>query len=509
MITEIVTYLAGLGADGSNPSELRRAGAELRTIRAAVDAAEARVTAAVSAGSATRSDALEAVRSATGCSQWQARRSARRAEALQQMPAAAALLAQGRLTVEHVDLLSGAARLTSPAAVDSDAELLKTVAACDADRAGKHIRQWAESRQSPADAERKLRRQRDRRFLTLKDDPDDGMVKAFAAFDPVSGASFRARLGDIAAKIRAADGAASGARSWSHSMMQALLVATGVEPPPARLGARSLPDTDHGVQRNDRGGGAGVGSGNGSVDGGSYSGNGGDGGRNGYGGVGRRRPGNGSDGGRNGYGVHGGRRDGDDRPAGTDGLGSQWCRCRMSRRHDMLVVVHSDTITASGSHEVGGFAGGGSIPQSEIERLACGSELIGALFSGQGEPLWHGRSVRRVTDAQWRMLVGRDRGCVLCDAAPMYCHAHHILPWRLDGPTDITNLALVCGAHHSYVHANGLALVRDPGSGMWHTRPDPRMAAAAAARRSGRPPPEADGPPPVGAGVAALNGPSP
>jgi hypothetical protein len=42
----------------------------------------------------------------------------------------------------------------------------------------------------------------------------------------------------------------------------------------------------------------------------------------------------------------------------------------------------------------------------------------------------------------------RDKGCVVCGAAPVYCDAHHSVSWLDGGPTSIDNLALFCRAHH-------------------------------------------------------------
>ena len=468
VIADVVTYLAGLGKGTPDADELRKTSADLRALRAAVDAAEARVAAAIRAGSATRSDTLEALRAATGCSKATARRYARRAETLEVMPSAASLLADGKLTAEHVDLLAGAARLTSAQEVDTDTELLAKLAASNADEASHHLRRWTEGRHSRTDSEQRLRRQRERRFLTFKNDPDDGMVKAFSVMDNVSGSQMRALLGDIATKLRDHDNRAAyrrgphgrrrGSRAWGHYMMEALLVATGVESAPpavaATLRAGSSGDEPSSPapqsHRSDE--------------------------------IGPRPSLDTAE-------PPSTQRASSVNASAASTSAGGWCRCAIGRRHEILVMARTDVISGDDMSAGGELAGGGSIPRSELERLACDSELIGALFTGYGEPLWHGRSARRVTDAQWRMLVGRDRGCVLCHAAPMYCQAHHILPWLLNGPTDITNLALVCGLHHSYVHANHLSLVRDGDSGTWHTRPDPRMAAGARPRRA---PPAAD-----------------
>lgn len=37
-------------------------------------------------------------------------------------------------------------------------------------------------------------------------------------------------------------------------------------------------------------------------------------------------------------------------------------------------------------------------------------------------------------------------------------HAHHVRPWSTGGPTDLANLVLLCGRHHTRVHAEGFRL---------------------------------------------------
>ncbi len=132
-------------------------------------------------------------------------------------------------------------------------------------------------------------------------------------------------------------------------------------------------------------------------------------------------------------------------------------------RNQMTIIVHAD-----GSAEI---IGAGPLPASEVERLACISDLYGAVFSTDGQPLWMGDSVRLATDDQWRALIARDGGCIGCDADPSRCEAHHV-EWsaRDDGPTDIDNLALVCRHHHHLIHDKGWRVIRD-GEGRWTLAP--------------------------------------
>ena len=143
-----------------------------------------------------------------------------------------------------------------------------------------------------------------------------------------------------------------------------------------------------------------------------------------------------------------------------------------SPRNQLIVVADTNLTPAH-------IPGLGPIPRFELERLACDASIFGILFDGDGQPLWHGREVRLASDAQWRALIARDGGCVICGAEPQWCQAHHIIPWQppTRGPTDIDNLALVCGHDHTKLHSAGLILVRD-GPGQWHTETDPHTLAA-------------------------------
>lgn len=77
------------------------------------------------------------------------------------------------------------------------------------------------------------------------------------------------------------------------------------------------------------------------------------------------------------------------------------------------------------------------------------------------EPLAVGMSQRYATPAQRRALAVRDGGCVHpgCTVRPERCIAHHIVHWRDGGPTDLSNLVLLCDYHHREVHLNRLEIL--------------------------------------------------
>ncbi len=140
----------------------------------------------------------------------------------------------------------------------------------------------------------------------------------------------------------------------------------------------------------------------------------------------------------------------------------------------VMDVTYLATNGESGRCEIPGL---GAIARSELERLGCDTETYGILFDQRGLPLYHSRKTRRVSPQQWRVLLARDRGCVICGAHPNLCQAHHVKYWSLGGSTDIDNLALLCHAHHRWVHDNEITLRRGPNG--WHSPaglPSPRRS---------------------------------
>ena len=85
-----------------------------------------------------------------------------------------------------------------------------------------------------------------------------------------------------------------------------------------------------------------------------------------------------------------------------------------------------------------------------------------------------GRAQRTASAAQRNALAVRDQGCRWwgCVAPSGWCEAHHILPWEHGGPTDLDNLALLCGRHHDLVHRKHIELKLLPDATLTATRPD-------------------------------------
>ncbi|MFE3260813.1 DUF222 domain-containing protein [Nocardia sp. NPDC059229] len=117
----------------------------------------------------------------------------------------------------------------------------------------------------------------------------------------------------------------------------------------------------------------------------------------------------------------------------------------------ILTMSVADLERGSG---VATTASGGHVSINEALKLAEGTRPVLAVLDADGLPLYLGRCERLATPAQRLALIARDRGCTRpgCDAPASMCAVHHITDWAKGGPTDLTNLTLVCDHCHALVN---------------------------------------------------------
>ena len=125
----------------------------------------------------------------------------------------------------------------------------------------------------------------------------------------------------------------------------------------------------------------------------------------------------------------------------------------------MLTMSYEDLAARVGAATVVGSTQGGSLIAPEtVRRLACDANVIPTVLGSRGEILEQGRSTRLATPGQLAALWLRDAGCSFpgCTTPAHWCDAHHLVHWADGGASDLTNLALLCGRHHSVVHRDQL-----------------------------------------------------
>ena len=126
------------------------------------------------------------------------------------------------------------------------------------------------------------------------------------------------------------------------------------------------------------------------------------------------------------------------------------------------LIVSVDYDTLSGQLKNAGLVDGTPIDVDDLRHIACDAGIVPAIFAADGQPLYMGRKQRAVTAAQKLALIARDKQCVGCGMRASACDAHHIIWWDDDGPTDITNLVLLCPKCHKKVHKQGYKVIKSP-----------------------------------------------
>jgi hypothetical protein len=98
--------------------------------------------------------------------------------------------------------------------------------------------------------------------------------------------------------------------------------------------------------------------------------------------------------------------------------------------------------------------GAGPIGGNTGRRLTCDATISRVLLEPESVPIELGRATRVIPDRLRRLLELRDGHCTHpgCHVSARFCEAHHITHWADGGPTDLSNLRLLCGHHHSDAH---------------------------------------------------------
>jgi hypothetical protein len=148
--------------------------------------------------------------------------------------------------------------------------------------------------------------------------------------------------------------------------------------------------------------------------------------------------------------------------------------------HGVVVIPLDRYLDGPAGEARAEMIGSGPLPDSVLERIMCDAAIAPMVVNRDGQPLWMGAETRTATPAQWRALIVRDQGCVVCGADPSRCEAHHIVFWQDSHNSDITNLVLLCTEHHHMLHDHNLELATTDGITQLKPRAGPARHARAA-----------------------------
>ncbi|WP_181009909.1 HNH endonuclease signature motif containing protein [Ornithinimicrobium sufpigmenti] len=144
----------------------------------------------------------------------------------------------------------------------------------------------------------------------------------------------------------------------------------------------------------------------------------------------------------------------------------------------LIVTLDLETLRRQLSEGGGQLPGcgatiaGATVSAESIRRLACEADLIPMVLGGPSEVVDQGRRHRLVTPGQRVRLAVRDKGCTIpgCTVPATWCDAHHVIPWARGGRSDLSNYALLCPRHHTWVHERELTATVDEHGVTWHVR---------------------------------------
>lgn len=409
-VGKVETGLTALGAarlDDVPVPELRDLAAAMGRARTRIEALLGRIASGVDR-SGTAVGGAAVLRDSARLPGHQARRVVKVAERLSEMPNTAAVLEAGAITLEHAAALVGAAEQCGAGLVDNDADLLERAGQTSPEMFARQARDFA-ARRSADRGEARLERQRRARRASSFIDPETGMGRLAADFDPISHNLVTQAIDNRTDTLYRADGGRDGqpdlVRTSRQRRADALFeLITGRDATTRAPLAGEVITGD---------------------------------------GPGRNR-------------------------ANGNRLGAGVCA-----PNQLVVVADLGVIDGTDPDGRCEILGTGPVPPGVLARLSPDTRLTGMIFAGNGQPLWLGRSRRLANGPQHLAVAVRDRGCVDCGEPMHRCEIHHVREWSNGGHTDIDNLAALCHTHHRQHHARTSGVQPRTQAGRARTRDDP------------------------------------
>ncbi|MES3665642.1 DUF222 domain-containing protein, partial [Mycobacterium intracellulare] len=148
------------------------------------------------------------------------------------------------------------------------------------------------------------------------------------------------------------------------------------------------------------------------------------------------------------------------------------------------VVAHLDIERSVAALHLGPL-----LSEAERQYLTCDATCE-VWFERHGEPIGAARTTRVISRRLRRALEHRDSTCAIpgCGAT-RGLHAHHIWHWEDGGPTELSNLVLVCPYHHR-LHHRGEITISGPAHALVVTDDDGQiLSPGSLARPPTQPPP--------------------
>ncbi|MDQ3036695.1 MAG: HNH endonuclease [Myxococcota bacterium] len=144
-----------------------------------------------------------------------------------------------------------------------------------------------------------------------------------------------------------------------------------------------------------------------------------------------------------------------------------------AERAQVVVHLQPDAFGGAPGALAATLDDGARVPAETFRRVSCDATLLGIRTDDSGTVVEIGARTRVVSGARRRALQLRDRSCRFPSCTNhAWLDAHHLEHWAHGGATTMSNLVLLCPAHHRLVHEGGFSIVRSDAAGFEVRRPD-------------------------------------
>src|SRR5438270_5680378 len=122
---------------------------------------------------------------------------------------------------------------------------------------------------------------------------------------------------------------------------------------------------------------------------------------------------------------------------------------------------------------------GSPLSQESVNRIACDCSITRHIFESGSVLVDLGREKRVISSPLRKALEARDKHCRWpgCTRPGSWCEGHHLIPWTKGGPTNASNVVLLCTRHHWQVHEGRWQLYHYPDGHLEVVRPPLDFAA--------------------------------
>lgn len=128
----------------------------------------------------------------------------------------------------------------------------------------------------------------------------------------------------------------------------------------------------------------------------------------------------------------------------------------------VTVAVESLAETTTAPLVAATTADGACLSTQTARRLACDAGIVTMIEDAKGNCVSVGRKTRSIPPSMKRALLRRDKMCRFPGCRNhLFVDGHHVEHWANGGETRLSNLVLLCSAHHRYVHEYGYSIVLD------------------------------------------------